>query len=406
MAAVLARSKISVTVPASDADLVAMLESMACGLAVVASDPPANRQWITRNYWCPRAMRQRWPRCCNGSPATTRWRARRASAMPSASRWTATARRRWTAWTGCTGSFCHDRPRPRLLSVIALAATRPPSSTPLRLGAAPTATRGLGMEVLIADGLSDDARARACRSAARTRAAGAGGQPSRIVSTGLNALHRARRGAVDARLDIHTRFAPITWRAASKRWNAAAPTTWAAPGRAGHRRHGADHRGGLPVPLVRAARARATRATRARSTPGTWAAGDARRSARFGLFDEALVRNQDDEHNLRLRLGSGRIWQSGTIRSVYHPRGSLRHLYAQQQQYGYWRPFVVRARQPGSLRQLVPALFVAAPALCALAALDTLARRSAAGPWRLPGAGEHGGGTRRPDLACRRACPP
>ncbi|MCO5111822.1 MAG: glycosyltransferase family 2 protein, partial [Burkholderiaceae bacterium] len=88
---------------------------------------------------------------------------------------------------------------------------------------------------------------------------------------------------------------------------------------------------------------------------------------RFGLFDEALVRNQDDEHNLRLRRGSGRIWQSGTIRSVYHPRGSLRHLYAQQQQYGYWRPFVVRKHgQPGSLRQLVPALFVAALALCAL----------------------------------------
>lgn len=47
MAAVLARCKISVTVPASDATSVAMLESMACGLAVVASDLDANRQWIT-----------------------------------------------------------------------------------------------------------------------------------------------------------------------------------------------------------------------------------------------------------------------------------------------------------------------------------------------------------------------
>lgn len=46
MAAVLARCKISVSVPASDATSVAMLESMACGLAVVASDLPANRQWI------------------------------------------------------------------------------------------------------------------------------------------------------------------------------------------------------------------------------------------------------------------------------------------------------------------------------------------------------------------------
>lgn len=47
MAAVMAQCKISVTVPTSDATSVAMLESMACGLAVVASDVDANRKWIT-----------------------------------------------------------------------------------------------------------------------------------------------------------------------------------------------------------------------------------------------------------------------------------------------------------------------------------------------------------------------
>lgn len=46
MAAVMSHCKISVSVPTSDATSVAMLESMACGLAVVASDLPANRQWI------------------------------------------------------------------------------------------------------------------------------------------------------------------------------------------------------------------------------------------------------------------------------------------------------------------------------------------------------------------------
>ena len=46
MAAVLARCKVSVSVPASDATSVALLESMACGLAVVASDLPANRAWL------------------------------------------------------------------------------------------------------------------------------------------------------------------------------------------------------------------------------------------------------------------------------------------------------------------------------------------------------------------------
>jgi hypothetical protein len=93
---------------------------------------------------------------------------------------------------------------------------------------------------------------------------------------------------------------------------------------------------------------------------------------RFGNFDETLVRNQDDEHNLRLRLQGARLWQSARIHSAYQPRHRLAQLFRQQMQYGYWRPFVMRKHgQPGSLRQLVPALFV----LALLAAVLVL-------PWR------------------------
>jgi glycosyltransferase involved in cell wall biosynthesis len=46
MRATLQRCRVSVSVPASDATSVSVLESMACALPVVASDLPANRQWI------------------------------------------------------------------------------------------------------------------------------------------------------------------------------------------------------------------------------------------------------------------------------------------------------------------------------------------------------------------------
>ena len=46
------RARVSVSVPARDATPVSVLESMACGLPIIASDLPANRQWIDeRGGW-------------------------------------------------------------------------------------------------------------------------------------------------------------------------------------------------------------------------------------------------------------------------------------------------------------------------------------------------------------------
>lgn len=53
MARILGDCKVSISVPGSDATSVALLESMACGLAVVASDLPANRQWLEPQWLVP-----------------------------------------------------------------------------------------------------------------------------------------------------------------------------------------------------------------------------------------------------------------------------------------------------------------------------------------------------------------
>ena len=46
MVAAIQRSRVSVSVPTSDATSVSVLESMSCALPIIGSDLPANRQWI------------------------------------------------------------------------------------------------------------------------------------------------------------------------------------------------------------------------------------------------------------------------------------------------------------------------------------------------------------------------
>jgi hypothetical protein len=85
---------------------------------------------------------------------------------------------------------------------------------------------------------------------------------------------------------------------------------------------------------------------------------------RIGLFDEELVRNQDDELNLRLTRAGGRILLLPDLRIVYFCQSTLRGLWRQYFQYGFWKVRVIQKHgAPASWRHLVPGTLVAALAV-------------------------------------------
>ena len=416
MAGVLARCKLSISVPQSDATSVSVLESMACGLAVIASDLPANREWLPADALVPAgdadALAARWLALLDDDAQAAELGARNAERIardgdrraqmdamdaayrqllpsPPVGEGSGERGRNEPFFNAATPSpqplsregrgaasapllpNLSESGEPRLVSVIA-----PCRNERAHIDAfcdsllAQRLPTGWRMEALVADGLSDDGtRARLDARAAQDARLLPVDNPGRIVSTGLNACLARARGEVIARLDIHTVFAP----------------DYIAECLAALTRSGADNVGGPWVARGQGATARAVAA----AFQCRWVAGGARSRdrdyegeadtvylgcwpratlARVGGFDETLVRNQDDEHNLRLRLAGGRVWQSPRIRSWYQVRGTIWQLFRQQFQYGYWRPFVMRKHgQPGSARQLVPALFALALLLAVLA---------------------------------------
>ncbi len=195
--------------------------------------------------------------------------------------------------------------------------------------------------------------------------------PQGIVATGLNRAIRAARGEIIIRMDAHTEYAPDYL----KRCVETLAKT------------GADNVGGpartVPKTYFESAIAAAYHSPFSVGgarfhdpkydgnvdtvTYGCW-----RRELfeRVGYFDEELVRNQDDEHNLRIVRAGGKVWQSPRIKSWYRPRGSLGALFRQYMQYGYWKVRVIQKhRLPASWRHLVPGAFLLTLVLLAMALL-------------------------------------
>ena len=91
---------------------------------------------------------------------------------------------------------------------------------------------------------------------------------------------------------------------------------------------------------------------------------------KVGLYDEELVRNQDDEYNYRIREAGGKILLASDINSTYYSRGSLKKLWKQYFQYGFYKVRVLQKHpRQMSPRQFIPPMFVSALILCALLTL-------------------------------------
>jgi len=229
------------------------------------------------------------------------------------------------------------------------------------------------LEVLVVDGMSTDG-SRALVEASRGGAVPVRllDNPARIAPTALNIGLSQARGDIIIRVDGHCEVDPDFVREAV----------------AGLARTGADCVGG---PLETVGEGYVGRAiaigvshpmgvgnasfrigSSDERVVDTVAFGAYRRDVfdRIGRFDEALVRNQDDEFNLRLCRAGGRIVLTPRMRCRYCSRASLARLWRQYWQYGYWKVRVQRKHGVvAAWRHLVPSALVLSLLMATVAAI-------------------------------------
>ena len=80
---------------------------------------------------------------------------------------------------------------------------------------------------------------------------------------------------------------------------------------------------------------------------------------KIGLFDEDLIRNQDDEFNARIINNGGKIFIIPELVIDYHARDTIGKVFKMYFQYGLFKPLVnKKLGKPATIRQFVPVLFV------------------------------------------------
>lgn len=79
----------------------------------------------------------------------------------------------------------------------------------------------------------------------------------------------------------------------------------------------------------------------------------------IGVYDEDLIRNQDDELNARIIKNGGTIYLVPSIEITYFARDKISKVWKMYYQYGLFKPLVnKKLGNAATLRQFVPPLFV------------------------------------------------
>jgi succinoglycan biosynthesis protein ExoA len=237
------------------------------------------------------------------------------------------------------------------------------------------------IELVVADGGSDDDSVGILQRSAAEHGVKLTlvRNPARWVSPGLNACIARSSGDVILRMDCHAHYEP----------------DYVSRCVAALRETGAWNVGGALLAVGRTRTERAVACAMETAFGGIgWTIHGGRRERvevdtvtfgafprfvfeRVGGFDERLVRNQDNDLNIRIRIAGGSVILDPTISVQYVPRGSYRRLFRQYYEYGLWKGRVsAKHGRVLNVRSVVPLAFISSvAALACLAPASRIARR-------------------------------
>ncbi len=206
------------------------------------------------------------------------------------------------------------------------------------------------LEILVADGRSNDGtRPILVRYVALHPTIVLLDNPPGTTPAGLNVAIRAASGDIVIRMDAQVLY----------------PRDYISRLVAALQESGADNVGGVMVTVPAddspTAQAIAVGLSHRFGVGNTVPFGCCRREIfdRIGMFDEELIRNQDDEFNFRLITRGGRVLLLPDVLCRYLARRSFRQLARRHYEHGYFKPLVARkAGRALTIGQLFPAALV------------------------------------------------